>query len=506
MPENFSSGRQSRSESKGIRLDSPDHGMLVEEKLGQPEQGTEPCCGKRQRIASHSTASPRVVDRDSALCDESRKKGSKKSKEGRMNVLRYLARPDVQQNVPELSQLVQCDVDVGAKDISPGSMYGNRVAIQGLTGGQHGIFVSSGKEVFVVGRADVLLGSGTSAADMLKRGKGGVYLPTVASDGTRVGCNALPSLQMQSEIQSLHISVPESSGESTMISTDMYGRALCTILDGTFDSNDVGIRSMYTLQPEDGALVREGGWTGGVVSPCSRNIVAIARHFPKDVTIFDENIPMRRFSTLYNPNDVLLLSSDVSAAETGDGAPLLGVAEGNVVTIWDLRIGGTGARVNRLNTGPYGGHLYTIAASSRDCPLLGAAGEDRDVCVWDPRMWKKVDRWTHCSKYEITSLHFMKSNPRYCVVGGLDYELACGAWFHNASKAFQSNVKKQQAATGRAAGPVTEVGSISETMRQSRVSASFRGNSRWIGVAQAPGDVDMFCAVTADATLYLSRF
>lgn len=501
MPEGFSSGSKNRSESKGICRHSPDVGMAGEEGSGQLETA-EAYPGKRQRIASHSTASPRVVDADSSLCT----KGSKKLKQARMNVLRYLARPDVQQTVPELSQLVQCDVDVGGKDISPGSMHGNRVAIQGLSGGQQRIFVSSGKQVFVVDSDDVLGGSEANWAGMLRRGKGGVYLPTVGSEGKHVECKALPSLQMQSEIQSLHISAPESTGESTMISTDMYGRALCTVLNGECNENDVGVRSMYTLQPEDGALVREAGWTGGVVSPCSRNIVAIARHFPKDVTVFDESIPMRRFSTLYNPNDVLLLSSDVSEAETGDGAPLLGVAEGNIVTIWDLRIGGTGARVNRLNTGPYGGHLYTIAATSRDCPLLGAAGEDRDVCVWDPRMWKKVDRWTHCSKYEITSLHFMRSNPRYCVVGGLDYELACGAWFHNVSKAFQSNVQKQQAAAGRAAGPVTEVGSIAETMRQSRVSASFRGNSRWIGVAQAPGDVDMFCAVTSDATLYLSRF
>lgn len=504
MPEGFSSGSKIRSESKGICRHSPDDGMPREEDSRQLEEGTaEPCCGKRQRLASHSTASPRVGNTDS----KSSKKGSKKQKQARMNVLRYLARPDVQQSVPELSQLVQCDVDVGGKDISPGSMHGNRVAIQGLSEqGQQRIFVSSGKQVFVVGTDDILGGSDTTVAGMLRRGKGGVYLPAVGSEGKRVECKALPSLQMQSEIQSLHISPPDATGESTMISTDMYGRALCTVLDGECNENNVGVRSMYTLQPEDGALVREAGWTGGVVSPCSRNIVAIARHFPKDVTVFDESIPMRRFSTLYNPNDVLLLSSDGSAAETGDGAPLLGVAEGNIVTIWDLRIGGTGARVNRLNTGPYGGHLYTLAATNRDCPLLGAAGEDRDVCVWDPRMWKKVDRWTHCSKYEITALHFMKSNPRYCVVGGLDYELACGAWFHNVSKAFQSNVQKQQAAAGRAAGPVTEVGSIAETMRQSRVSASFRGNSRWIGVAQAPGDVDMFCAVTTDATLYLSRF
>jgi WD40 repeat protein len=424
---------------------------------------------------------------------------AKKKTQRPMSTLRYLSSADIQQKIPDVSSLVQYQLDVSGC-FSPGSAYGNRVAIAGH-GGEDGLmaYFASGKQVYRMGNVSDGKSVFHNRFQSMKRGKGGVYLPNRDFVDAKVPCDPIPVMQMRAEVQSLQISKHSESQESSIVVTDSYGRVIHAKIPG---GQSVDITSICTMQPDDGTLLCEGGWTGGVVSPYSRNMVAVARHFPKDVTVFDENVPVRTFNTLYCPNDIALLSSGGSSPKDGDGTPLVAVAEGNVVTAWDLRIGGRASRVNRLSTGPYSGHLYTIAATGGGCPLLGAAGEDRDVCVWDLRTWKTIDRWRNCLKYEVTSLHFLESNPSYCVVSGMDYEVACGTWLNNTSKAFQSSILKQ-ATGGRAAGPISEAGSIAETMRQSRVSASFRGTSRWIGIAKAPGDKDVFAGITSDKNSYI---
>lgn len=440
--------------------------------------------------------------------------GVKRRKKSEMSLLRYFADSQSKQVAPEINSLTQHkirfqDSDGGILEntcMSPGSFFGNRIGIQDISsqageGGADshlGIYLASGRNVYKVHdgcRRGGRLGSS------LKKGKGGMYLPD-RIDEMEMELRPVPMLQMRAEVQSIQITQADASGDSGIILTDTYGRAVC----GSLSSEDDCVKSVYTVQPDDGAFVCEGGWTGGVLSQHSRNIAAIARHFPKDVTVFDGTLPVRTLNTLYCPNDLTFLGSDLSpsSADQGDGTPLLAVAEGNVVTIWDLRIAGRGARIHRISTGPYSGHLYTIAAISNGCSLLGASGQDRDVCIWDPRTWKTVDRWRNSLKYEVTSLHFMKSNPRYCVVSGMDYEVVCGSWLNNSSKAFQTIVEKQ--ASGRAVGPVTEAGSIADATRRDRVTASFRGTSRWLGFAKAPGERDVFAGITSDGMIYVSEF
>lgn len=439
---------------------------------------------------------------------------------GGMSVLRYLADSETKRCVPELSSLTQHGLCLERNDanghtcLSPGSFFGNRIAMQDISRSRHAhskeqtcssrhrIFVASGRDVYRVSD-DLTILNGNRQKRSLKKGKGGMYLPD-RPDITQSGVvsRSVPMLQMRAEVQSIHITQADSSGDSNILLTDTYGRAVC----GTLSVDEDCVKSVYTMQPDDGAFVCEGGWTGGVLSPHSKSLAAIARHFPKDVTIFDGGIPVRTLHTLYCPNDVVLLRSDLLSSKEGqhDATPLLAVAEGNAVTIWDLRIAGRAARINRITTGPYSGQLYTITATSSGCSLLGASGQDRDVCVWDPRTWKTVDRWRNCLKYEVTSLHFLHSNPKYCILSGMDYEVLCGSWFNNTSKAFQATVHRQSG--GRAAGPTTDVGSMADTARQERVIASFRGTSRWIGFTKAPGENDIFAGVTTDGTIYISEF
>ena len=137
---------------------------------------------------------------------------------------------------------------------------------------------------------------------------------------------------------------------------------------------------------------------------------------------------VRTINTLYRPNAVALLSSTLT--QTAGATPLVAVAEGPQISLWDVRAAGRGGRVAKLSPGgPHAGHLFCMAASEDGAPpCFGAAGADRTVMVWDPRKWNVLDRWANCLKYEATSLHFSSLDPGQCLACGMDYEVICGRW------------------------------------------------------------------------------
>ena len=96
----------------------------------------------------------------------------------------------------------------------------------------------------------------------------------------------------------------------------------------------------------------------------------MARHFAKDVTLFDGPMAVRSIHTLYRPTAVQLLSPQLAVGPQ-DG-PLVAVTEGPQLSIWDVRGHGRGARVAKLSSGPHHGHLYCVAASDDGgLPLIG---------------------------------------------------------------------------------------------------------------------------------------
>lgn len=71
---------------------------------------------------------------------------------------------------------------------------------------------------------------------------------------------------------------------------------------------------------------REAGWAGVAVAPGQPSQAALARHFAKDVTLFDGPVAVRTIHTLYYPSAVQLLSTQLAA--TLIGGPLVAVVEG----------------------------------------------------------------------------------------------------------------------------------------------------------------------------------
>lgn len=346
-----------------------------------------------------------------------------------------------------------------------------------------------------------------------ERGKGGVYLPKPAADAS---CTLIPEISLRSEIQSITLSSLGPDGTCTLAASDSYGRAALARLHFPTKSSGDSI-SGQQIQPQlmgfeplqSADVAVEGGWTGVAIAPGQPSQTAIARHFPKDITLFDGPMAVRTIYTMHRPNAVQLLSSDV--ADAVGGGPLVAAAEGPVISVWDVRASGRGSRVARLCPNPHAGNFYCIAASSGGGPtVLGAAGADRSVVVWDPRTWRPIDRWTNCLKYEATSLYFLSSNPNYCVACGLDYEVVCGKWGgdrrNRVGGGHRTKGNHGEAALLGADDKASVGGDVNGTAASSEENStlSFRGDSRWMGLAKAHGR-DVVAGLTASKQLYLAE-
>lgn len=104
------------------------------------------------------------------------------------------------------------------------------------------------------------------------------------------------------------------------------------------------------------------------LAPGQPSQAAVARSFARDVTLFDGALAVQTIHTLYRPNAVQLLSSRMATGP--GGGPLVAVAEGHQLSLWDVRGSRRGARVARLGPGPHHGNLFCIAAADDGGPPL----------------------------------------------------------------------------------------------------------------------------------------
>jgi len=196
-------------------------------------------------------------------------------------------------------------------------------------------------------------------------------------------CRILPGCSLRSEVQSVQLSPPSPNGVSTLAATDCYGRTIAVHMcidqnhgksDESEENEDqqgeagrgpghgggVSIRDVQVVQPIDIGV--QAGWAGAAIAPDQPSQIAVARHFPKDITLFDGPIPVRTIHTMYRPYCIQLLSSTFSSGTAASGGPnpLVIAAEGPMVSVWDVRVAGRGARVARLCPNPHAGHFYTV--------------------------------------------------------------------------------------------------------------------------------------------------
>ncbi|EFN57285.1 hypothetical protein CHLNCDRAFT_143873 [Chlorella variabilis] len=372
-------------------------------------------------------------------------------------------------------------------------------ALPGPDAAQYEAFVASGRHVYSV----AVPRGGAFAGE---RGKGGVY---IAEAGAEVQAAPLGALQHQAEVQ--HLALHEQGdGQAVLASVDCYGRALLAQARRLEGQPGLHITGVHQLQPAD--VLREPGWAGVALAPGQPSQAAVARHFAKDVTLFDGPMAVQTIHTLYRPTAVQLLSTRHVASP--GGGPLVAVAEGPQLSIWDVRGSKRGGRVAKLCPGPYHGHLYCIAAADDGgLPLIGAAGHERSVLVWEPRKWVLLDRWSNCLKYEATGMHFCSANPRLCYVAGMDYEVLCGEWGGNkASRLGGGNRAANNTHTGLKSGAAAAGAADAQGEEETAAAAgglgrgvSFRGDSRWVGLGKAAGQ-DVLAGMTQSCQLYVAEF
>lgn len=309
--------------------------------------------------------------------------------------------------------------------------------------------------------------------------------PTVVHDGfTR----RVAEVSHRAEIQSLAMHDPaafESASESAfdaadgnavpvrLASVDAAGRGLVTTLPRggwTAEGPPTQVAaSQYALEPSPHTAV--SGWAGVCFDHAAPSSVAVARHFAKTVDVYDGDRRVRTMHTLLNPYSVSYVPPTGGIPGfKGDGSgPLIAVAEGNTLSLWDVRQAERGGCARRMTLCNRGQPLYAVAVGTSQGaagggglkvakltggePLIASAGAERGVHVLDADRWSVVKRWPAAIKFEITMMALSSASPDHVYLAGMDYEVICGCW-----------------SRGSIAG-----------------GFAFRGDSRWLGMARAEG-------------------
>eukprot|EP00884_Botryococcus_braunii_P013045 jgi/Botrbrau1/21741/Bobra.43_1s0135.1 len=377
---------------------------------------------------------------------------------------------------PKLRRLARCRLDMKMDCISPGAMHSCRLGTLAPTGedGNCNVLLACGSDVHSVTIP-------VANSEAIRWGREGIALPTQLQPAT-TRCWA--QLKHRAEVQS--VEVREGPDIAVLATVDAYGHAnvaLFGISNGTLH-----LQSHHKALPL--SPTREAGWAGvALVSPECPNL-AVARQFPRDCCLYDGDRVVRTFCLLNPPLAVRFIGNGVGAVSSPPDS-LLAVAEGHQVSVWDGRAAEKGGCVERLSSSSSSSPFYCVTSDDTGA-ILGAAGGDRGVCLWDARKWHVLERWNNVTKYEAYFLMLCSGNSRHAVVAGLDPEVVCGRW--------DAVPSRKGGATRSGDGP-------SHFPRESSAAQhlSFRGTSRWLGVAKATG-TDTYAGFSATKDIFVAQY
>ncbi|KAI4348086.1 hypothetical protein L6164_008847 [Bauhinia variegata] len=291
---------------------------------------------------------------------------------------------------------------------SPGSLQSTRLALN-VSEDPYSclVYIASGCDIY---KLQIALEGYSSVS----KGKESLLIPheTEIVDSSLV--NRCPH---RSEIQSIVLAEADSNGCLILGSVDAYGHLIVSKLDTPGKDVD---RLTYSVLPHDYGI-GEGSWSGLCFSPSQWSMAAVALSFSKTIDIYDQDMHIRTFRTLWYPTSLNFMQNIVN----GYGSSILAVTEGCQLTIWDSRMKENGGCLRRICGSP-GDNFYAVCSSSSGNIAVG--GADRTITIYDPRRWASLSRWMHCSKFEITGLAFSTVDPDYIYVQGVDYEVFCGKW------------------------------------------------------------------------------
>ncbi|KAK4534515.1 hypothetical protein CDCA_CDCA02G0540 [Cyanidium caldarium] len=260
--------------------------------------------------------------------------------------------------------------------------------------------------------------------------------------------------RLRSEIQCLACAPCHLTTESSLwllSAVDAHGTAVVSRLHR--DVADSGqrcwnVRSGYTVPPVDPVDAVASGAACALLVDDARSsapLLAVMRHLPNAVSLYDGELPLRTWHTVEHPTSVAFWPGDIGLHDTGatghmnSHAPLLFLTEGAYLTVLDLRASAAAMRRKPLAsvpaaTGGRSGCLYGCAVN--EDAVAVAAGAERTVLAVDYRTWRVRGRWPTCLRQDATTVLLPRRAPDAaaktwrgcCFVSGIDNEMAFGRW------------------------------------------------------------------------------
>lgn len=269
---------------------------------------------------------------------------------------------------------------------------------------------------------------------------------------------------------------------------DAYGRCIVTVhnqgsapLNKQNGPDSAHKGTSMTLTPPSlaGGMA---GWAGIALHAGDEAMVATARQFYKDVTIYDADVAVRTLHSLQAPTAVLF---------TSKAAPNLLVAEGNDVALYDPRAAEAGGRMVRKQICTNG---ILAADVSLDENFAAVAGGDRAVYVFDTRMLNVRGRWASCLKFDCAGVLLSRDVEGMAFVCSVDNEVACGAWDVQVAQNF-----------GLVGDHSTSTMMSGANAKSPRRAFGFRADVRITGMARRMNHGEEIAVVTEAGSFYLLR-
>lgn len=297
-----------------------------------------------------------------------------------------------------------------------------------------------------------------------------------------VSCDAVHSAH-DAEIQSV---VADSARLATI---DAYGRCIITVhnraptsSEHQTHSSDSAVNGGPLILTPSSLTNGMAGWAGVSLHPGDETVVATARQFYKDVTIYDADVAVRTFYSLQAPSAILF---------TSKAEPNLLVAEGNDVALYDPRAAEAGGRMARKQICTNG---ILTADVSLDGFSAAVAGGDRAVYVFDTRMLNVRGRWASCLKYDCAGVLLSRDVEGMAFVCSVDNEVACGAWDLQVAQNF-----------GLVGNHSTSTMISGANAKSPRRAFGFRADVRITGMARRMNHGEEIAVVTEAGSFYLMR-
>lgn len=354
----------------------------------------------------------------------------------------------------------------GAVVPSAGSAWqaGRCAALGAGAGGSALVVVAAGARVLWA-RAPATVG-----AEGVLEGKSGVYL--ARPGGEAVLARELGPLCHESEVQALTATPGGEPGSVRVASADSKGR--CTVMEiregwqaagvgASAGSGELGPAQVYSVAPQ---AYGEAGWTGVALNAKNAHLVATARFFARDITLYDGGFPVGEFHTAERPRALVFLPPGL----LGNSPALLAAAEGNKLSLWDSRVE-QGCISRHSSQGQVG-----VVSSGSPCAgfsagIVATAGDDRTVNLWDPRRMGQIFyRYSpDAVRSPITFLDFSSHDSATCFIGTQGGELVHGCWIPQQKGGTPLDRAQKAAVKAAAAGNCV------------------RGGGRWAGISKLPG-------------------